>query len=144
LRALSAEDLTVLSALLQDAVVDTGDIAWARRRRRFALLVNRFRWEDAAAAERQGRPFERVRALLSIEGVLAARASGVDPTDRSLIISLLALAFDPGEDGAGRLRLILAGNGEIALEVEALDVTLADVTRPYEAPSRHRPAHAEE
>jgi hypothetical protein len=141
LRAETPEDLTVISALVQDAVAETSEIAWARRHRRFALLVNRFRWEDAPAAERQGRPFERVQALLSIEGVLAARASGVDPADRDLVLSLLALGFEPGEDGAGTVRIVLAGDGEIALEVEALDVTLADVTRPYEAPSGHRPSH---
>ena len=126
---------------MQDAVVEASEIAWARRHRRFALLVNRFRWEDVPAAERQGRPFERVRALLTIEGVLAARATGVDPGDRDLVLSLLALMFEPGEDGAGRLRLVLAGDGEIALEVEALDVSLSDVTRPYEAPSGRRPSH---
>jgi hypothetical protein len=142
LRAESPEDLAVISALVQDAVSQTAEIAWARRHRRFTLLVNRFRWEDAAAAERQRRPFERVRALLAIEGVLRARASGVDPRDRDLVLSLLALAFEPGEDGAGTLRVTLAGDGEIALDVECLDVTLADVTRPYAAPSGKRPSHA--
>jgi Protein of unknown function (DUF2948) len=143
LRAEGLEDLTVLSTLLQDAVVEVSGIAWARRHRRFALLVNRFRWEDVPAAERQRRPFERVRALLTVEDVLAARASGVDPRDRDLVLSLLALDFEPGEDGTGRLRLVLAGDGEIALDVETLDVSLADVTRPYEAPSRRRPSHDE-
>jgi hypothetical protein len=141
LRAETSDDLAVISALVQDAVAQTSEIAWARRRRRFALLVNRFRWEDAEAAERQGRPFERVRAVLAVEGVLRARASGVDPRDRGLVLDLLALAFEPGEDGAGTLRLFVAGDGEIALDVEALDVTLADVTRPYEAPSGRRPSH---
>ena len=73
--------------------------------------------------------------------MLGARASGFDPKDRDLVLVLLALVFEPGEDGAGALRLILAGDGEIALEVECLDVTLADVTRPY--PARSRPSHAE-
>jgi hypothetical protein len=144
LRAESAADLTVISALIQDAIAETSEIAWARQHRRFALLLKRFRWEDAPAAERQGRPFEHVQALLSIEGVLAARSSGVDPADRTLVLSLLALDFEPGEDGAGTLRLLIAGEGEIALDVETLDVTLADVTRPYEAPSRRRPSHPED
>lgn len=142
LRAESVEDLTVLSALVQDAVTESSEIAWARRHRRFVLLVNRFRWEDAPAAERQGRPFERVRALLVIDGVLSARSNGVDPRERDVVVSLLTLAFQPGEDGGGTLRLLLAGDGEIALDVEALDVTLTDVTRPYRAPSGHRPDHA--
>jgi hypothetical protein len=141
LRAESPEDLEVVSALLQDAVAQTSEIAWARRHRRFSLLVNRFRWEDAQAAERQGRSFARVQAVLAVDGVLNARASGVDPKDRDLVLSLLALAFEPRDDGAGVLRMILAGDGEIALDVECLDVTLADVTRPYVA--RGRPSHPE-
>ena len=144
LRAEGAEDLTVISALLQDAVGQSGDIAWMPRRRRLAMLVNRFRWEDAARAERQGRPVERVRAMLVIDGALRVRAGGIDPRARDLVLSLLALGFEPGEDGAGTLRLILAGDGEIAIDVEAIDVSLKDVTRPYAAPSGRRPSHPDE
>jgi hypothetical protein len=143
LRAETPEDLAVVSALLQDAVAQTSEIAWARRHRRFAMLVNRFRWEDAEAARRQGRPFERVQAVLVVESVLAVRASGIDPADRDLVVSLLALEFKPGADGAGVLTLVLAGDGAIAVAVECLDVTLTDVTRPYVAPSGRAPAHPE-
>ncbi len=141
LRAESAEDLPVIASLVQDAVTQTADIAWARRARRFSILLNRFRWEDAPAATRQGRPFERVRAVLAIDGVLAARTSGVDPKDRDLVLEVLTLAFEPGPDGTGTLRLVLAGDGEIALDVECLDLTLADVTRPYLAQARTAPSH---
>jgi Protein of unknown function (DUF2948) len=141
LRAETPEDLAVISCLVQDAVGQTSEIAWARKRHRFTALLNRFRWEDAAAAERQGRPFERVQALLSVEGVLRARASGVDPRDRDLVLALLSIGFEPGQDGAGVLRLTLAGDGEIALEVECLEVTLADVSRPYLARAPAAPQH---
>ena len=131
----------MISAFVQDAVAQTTEIAWTRRRRRFALLINRFRWEDKPAAERQGRPFERVQALLVVGSVLKARANGIDPTDRDLVFPILSLAFDPGAEGAGTLRLVLAGDGEIALDVECLDVTLTDVTRPYLARARSAPSH---
>ena len=141
LRAESPDDLAVVSALLQDAVAQTSEITWAPRHRRFSLLLNRFRWEDVPAAERQGRSFERVRAVLAIDGVLAARTLGIAPGDRDLVLELLSTAFDPGEDGAGTLRLIFAGDGEIALEVECIDLRLVDVTRPYLA--RSLPKHPE-
>ena len=141
LRAESPDDLAVISALVQDAVAQTSEIAWARRHHRFTLLLNRFRWEDADAAERQGRPFERVQALLTFDGVLKARANGVDPKDRDLVLALLSLAFEPGPEGAGTLRVLLAGDGEIALDVECIDVTLTDVTRPYIAHSHSAPKH---
>jgi hypothetical protein len=142
LRAECTEDLAVLSALMQDAVANVGDAAWLPRRRRFGLLVSRFRWEDRAAAERSGRGFERVRALLTIDGALRARASGIDPRDRDMVISVLALAFEAGAEGAGTLRLTLAGDGEIEIDVECLDVTLSDVARPHRAVAGSAPRHA--
>lgn len=141
LGALDAEDLKVISALLQDAVFPGTEMLWEPRRRRFSLLVNRFRWEDRAAAEARGRPYERTQAVLAVENVLRVASQGLDRRDRDTVFSLLALEFEPGEDGAGRLVLFLAGDGAIRLDVEALELRLRDVTRPYRAPSGKAPEH---
>lgn len=143
LRAETAEDLAVISALVQDAVAEVKDAAWTPKRRRFAVLLTRFRWEDAEAARRQGRPYERVRSLLTIENGLTARASGLDPRDGEQIVSLLALGWTPGEDGTGVLTLTLAGDGEVEVAAEALEVTLTDVTRPHLAAAKAAPTHPE-
>ena len=143
LLAQEAADVPVLSALVQDAVLTAGEMRYDRRRRRFAALLNRFRWEDRDEAAREGRPYERVRALLTVEDVLAAKVMGVDPARKDEILSVLSLAWEPGEDGTGRLTLTLAGDGAVALEVETLDARLEDVTRPYIAPSRRAPDHGE-
>lgn len=143
LRAEDADDLRVISALAQDAVVTVGDIAWEASRRRLSLLLNRFRWEDADAARREGRPFERVRALLVLSDVTHLAGDGIDRGDPDLVLSLLALDWAPGEDGTGTLTLTFAGDGALAAEVECIAVDLRDVTRPYLAPSRHCPAHPE-
>ena len=137
LRALDPEDLTILSALVQDAVVTVGDVAWLKQHRRFAALVNRFRWEGRT------RTPERVRSMLVIEGVTAVRSQGVDPRDKDTVLSLLSLTWEPGEDAAGQIVAILAGDGVIAVQVEALEVLLRDVTKPYVAPSRRAPSHPE-
>ena len=139
--ARDADDLGVISSLLQDAVFPITDMAYDAPRRRFALLVNRFRWEDRAAAAAAGRPFERVRALLVVEDVLRVRTSGIDRADRDVILSALTLAFAPGPDGTGTLTLTLAGDGAVALDVEALEVRLDDVTRPHRAVSKAVPRH---
>ena len=141
LQALDAEDLKVIAALAQDAVFPITEMRWQPGRRRFALLINRFRWEDRERAAAQGRAFERVQALLLVEDVLGVSSSGIDREARDTVLSLLDIAFTPGEDGAGRLELVLAGDGAIALEVECLDVSLRDVTRPYAAPSGAAPHH---
>ncbi|MEM1387126.1 MAG: DUF2948 family protein [Pseudomonadota bacterium] len=139
--ARDSADLEVISALVQDAVIAAGDMAWQRGKRQFALLINRFRWEDQEAAARGNRPFERVRSILLVRDVMGVASQGFDRKDADLVLSMLSLAFHPGEDGTGRVEITLAGDGGIALEVEALDTTLYDVTRPYRAPSGKAPSH---
>ncbi|MBY6068680.1 DUF2948 family protein [Leisingera aquaemixtae] len=141
LGALEEEDLKVLSTLLQDAVFPVTEMSWRASERRFALLVNRFRWEDRDAAERRGRSYERVQSLLVVDNVLGVSSQGVDRKDKDLILSLLSVTFEPGEDGAGHVLLTLAGDGAVRLSVEALEVSLRDVTRPYLAPSGQAPDH---
>jgi hypothetical protein len=131
LTAETAEDLAVMATLAQDAVGRAADAAWLGRRRRFVAVMNRFRWEDKAAAERQRRPYERVRAALSVENVMAVRARGVPQGQPGAVFNLLDLLFEPGEDGTGTIRLILSGDAEIALSVEAIDVALRDLSRPW-------------
>jgi hypothetical protein len=143
LKAEDAEDVGVLAALVQDAVMPASEMRWERGRRRFSCLLNRFRWEDKAKAERRGRPVERVRSLLVAEDVMGASHQGLDVRDADTVLSLLTLAFEPGEDGTGRLILTFAGDGAVALDVEAVNVILQDVTRPYTAPSGKAPSHPE-
>lgn len=141
LKAMDADDLTVISTLVQDAIVPMGEISYDTGRRRFALLINRFRWEDVEAAERRGRPVERVQAVLLFDDVMSARSTGVPSGDKDMILSLLSISFAAKEDGMGTVEITLAGDGTIALEVETLDATLKDVTRPYVAPSHKVPHH---
>jgi hypothetical protein len=139
--ARDAEDLKILSALAQDAVLPATEMTWQKARRQFVLLLNRFRWEDRAAAEAAGRPYERVRTLMVISDVVAVRVQGIDRRDADTVLSLLAVEWQAGEDGTGRVLLTLAGDGAVALDVEALEVSLQDVTRPYVAPSGKVPDH---
>ncbi|MGF1502482.1 MAG: DUF2948 family protein [Paracoccaceae bacterium] len=144
LRAEGAEDLAVISALLQDAVGQAGEILYARARKRLVLLVNRFRWEDRTAAERAGRPFERVRAALTLDRVARVRARGIAPGDAETVYSILTVGFESGEDPddpTGRVRIMLAGDGEVLAEVECLEASLDDLTRPWAAAARRAPDH---
>ena len=139
--AQDAAGLAVLSALLQDAVYPITEMSFAAKRRRFAVLLNRFRWEDRDTAEQAKRRYERVQSLLVFEDVLAVQSQGIDRADADTVLSLLELRFVPGADGTGRIELVLAGDGTIALQIEALDATLRDVSRPYLAPSGRVPQH---
>lgn len=138
LGAMEAEDLKILSSLAQDAVFPITEMTWQPTKRRFGLLLNRFRWEDRGR-ERHGP--ERVQSLLVVDNVLRVASQGIDRSDKDTILSLLAITFEPGAEGAGHVLLTLAGDGALRLEVEALEVTLKDVTRPYRAPSGKVPHH---
>lgn len=140
LQALDGDDLTILSALVQDSVLNARDMRWQKGQRRFAMLLNRFRWEDRPRAVRAG-DYERVQSLLVVSDVVAVSSTGFDRGDGDLVLSLLSLRFDAADDGAGVLSLTLAGDGEIRLQVECLDVALRDVTRPHAA--RGLPRHPE-
>ncbi|KPU83922.1 hypothetical protein JI58_06865 [Marinosulfonomonas sp. PRT-SC04] len=143
LKAEDAGDLAVLAALAQDAVFPANEMTWQADQRRFAILLNRFRWEDRAKADAGKRDFERVQSVLVINDVIKVQSQGVPRGDADMVMSLLSINFVASEDGMGRIELTLAGDGVIALEVECLDVALKDVTRPYIAPSKAAPQHPE-
>jgi hypothetical protein len=138
LGALDADDLAVISSLVQDAVFPASEMRWLRREGRFALLLNRMRWEDDGAA--RDAP-ERVQSVLMFTNVQSIASQGVPKGDADTVLSLLQIGFEQTESPSGHVILTLAGDGAIRLSVEALDVTLKDVTRPYVAPSGKRPTH---
>lgn len=140
LGALDAEDLSVLASLAQDAVFSGSEMRWDRKAKRFALLLNRVRWEDRGQARHAP---ERVRALMVFDHVTAVSSQGVPRGDADTILSLLDVTFAETDAPSGDVTLTLAGDGAIRLTVEALEVTLKDVTRPYAAPSGKLPDHSD-
>ena len=132
LAAADAEDLQILSARLHDATARLADIAWLPGQRRFALLFNRYRWEDEAS----GVKGTRVRAGLHFEGVAKVQSHNVKLGATDAVVSLLAITFTPSgaaEDPGGCIELVLAGGGAIRLTVEAIDAILEDRTIPWAA-----------
>jgi hypothetical protein len=133
LAAEDAADLEIIGAAVQDALVRVGDVSFDRKARRFAMLVNRFRWEEAGEAG----PFERVRAALSFESVLNARSRNVRQDSDDALALVLSIAFVPDEDPPGGVvKLVLAGGGEIELDVECLDAVLLDMGNAWRTPRR--------
>ncbi len=135
LRAMDAEDLEVLSARLQDAIGRLKDFVWLPKQRRFALLLNRFRWEDANGAG------TRVRAALRFDSVIKVQSANIKQGAPDAVVSLLAIKFAPKGEGdpGGTVELLMAGGGVMRLTVECIDAELADLTRPWAA--RGRPSH---
>lgn len=135
LKASDAEDLEIVSARLQDGVGRLKDFVWLPKERRFAVLLNRFRWEEAKAGG------TRVQAALRFDCVSTVQSSHVKQGAPEAIVSLLAIRFTPsgGDDPGGMIELTLAGGGAFRLAVECIDVELIDLTKPWAA--RAKPSH---
>jgi hypothetical protein len=129
-------DLDIIGAAVQDALVRASDFRHDAKTRRFSALIDRFRWESAG----ERGPYERVRAGLAFEGVLAVKSRRLRRDAPDALASILSLRFDAAaEPPGGAVRIVLAGGGEIALEVECLDAVLVDVGPVW--PTPRRPDH---
>ena len=134
LLALDSEDLQVISATTQDAVVRVGDMGYAKADRRFALLMNRFVWEE------DGKTRVRKRAALHFDRVNDVQVQGIDLNAAEGVLELLAMTFTAKDDPAGSVDLDFAGGGTVRLEVECLEARLADLGAAWAA--KATPAHA--
>jgi len=144
--ALDAEDLSVLSAHLQDAVLKVRDIAFLPGEKRFALLANRFNWPAALTSRRKRGPvpYTRHRCALRFEQVAVAQLKGIDLGDKDRVLSMLALQFEAsgGDDPSGTITLFFAGDAAIRLDVDYIEAELRDLGGAWVAKSR--PRHPQE
>ncbi|HEY8578540.1 MAG TPA: DUF2948 family protein [Beijerinckiaceae bacterium] len=133
--ALDAEDLAVVSAHMQDAVVRVGDIAYLPQNRRFALVGARFDW---CASAQSGR-VERARTGLHFECVTRAACTGIDCKQRDLVLNILNISFEPSDAPAGRVLITFSGGAAVRLDVECLEAQLRDLGERWKA--RAAPNH---
>lgn len=157
LRARDAEDLKVVSAVLQDSLVAVRDMTYLPREKRFVLVANRFCWErdpeelfsqgadeqpgelaeeqDASFHEAGPRPvYERVHCGITFDQVESVRLRGFDPHAKGEILELLAV-----EPGADVILLCFAGKAAVRLSVSAIRCHIEDLGEPW--PTRWRPSH---
>lgn len=120
LTAEDSDDLTVISAQMQDALVRASDMRLLPKQRQFALVANRFAWDAEPKRERR-------RSGLSIRGVLGAQRLGFDAVPQDEILSLLSITFTASSEGAGDILLAFSTGVSIKLRVECIDVQMSDM-----------------
>lgn len=121
--ALDEEDLAIVSAHLQDAVVKTDDMGFLPRVQRFAMLLNRFDWDQNVCANQK----VRRRTGLHFERVHAVQCRGMDEARRTGVLNLLAVTFIPDDLPSGHVLLTFSGGAEVRLEVECIEASLRDL-----------------
>lgn len=132
--ALDEEDLSVLSAHLQDAIVRLEDVTYLPRERRFALAARRFDWEAGPGES----PRRRLTAL-HFERVTAVRTRGVDRTRADAMLNLLAVTFHRGDAPSGVITLFFSEDAAVQLDVECVEAQMRDLGPVWEVESR--PTH---
>jgi len=137
LKAEDADDLAVISSAVQDALVQVRDLVWTAKARRFSAELNRFRWEAKTKGAGQ-----RVRSGLVVENVLSVKARNIRRDAPDAVAELLSVGFEVTDAPSGIVVLAFAGGGDMRLEVEALDISLIDLSPPWTAAAR--PDHGAE
>ncbi len=128
--ALDKDDIEVVSAHVQDALVKVGDIFWQPREHRFMMALNRFDWisaVDAKTDKSNTADYRRCRTALRFERVNACKCRNLDQTNKDALLNLLAVEFAENDAPAGVVSLIFSGGGVIRLDVECLEAELADL-----------------
>jgi hypothetical protein len=126
--ALDKDDMEIVSAHVQDAMVKVADIFWKPQEHRFVIAMNRFDWISAAEAKPDSKAdYRRCRTALRFERVLACKTRNLDQTGKDARLNLLAVEFAETDAPAGIITLTFSGGGCIRLDVECLEAELADL-----------------
>lgn len=132
--ALDTEDLSVLSAHAQDAVLRVEDINWLPREGHLVLGVNRFAWETTPGGTWRKRDYQRRRSALHFARVGKVQSAGIDRGARDAVLELLAVRFEPRNSPSGEVVLDFAGGATIRFTVEVLEVQLTDLGPTWSTP----------
>ena len=147
--ARDAEDLAVVAACLQDALIPLNEMRYLPQERRFIMVANRFRWERAAKGSQEAAPegdasfdsdedfgaLQRTNAGICIDRVLAVRSRNIDRSKPDEFLSVLSLQLE-----GNKLSFLFAGGGVIQVEIEALALYLSDLGKAW--PTQWQPDHA--
>jgi len=138
LRALDAEDLSVIAACLQDALIPLAEMAYLADERRFMAAFTRFQRERAADPNRP-EGLTQSQSVLVLHDIETVRFRGLDSRFGAVRFELLTMISEPAEDGLVHITLLFAGDAAIQLHAREIAATLEDFGDPWPAPAL--PAH---
>ncbi|MGH6943781.1 MAG: DUF2948 family protein [Geminicoccaceae bacterium] len=138
LRAVDADDLAVIAACLQDALIPLSEMAYMAGQGRFMAAFTRFRRECLADPTRcEG--LTQCQAVLTFDDVEAVKHYGLDTRLGGVKLELLTIAVEPAADEATDVVMLFAGDAAVRLRVREIAVTLEDFGAPW--PARATPEH---
>ena len=139
--AQNEEDLVVISTLCQDSIIKIANIKWAKKSKRFYLLINRFCWELNDLSKKKSSNMLRINSLMSFNSVFSVKSAGIQQNNNSDITSLLTINYNFFNFEKQAIDLIFSGNSQISLNIECIDVFLKDISEPFEGTTSKQPKH---
>tara|TARA_B100001996_G_scaffold354199_1_gene316014 strand:- start:37 stop:480 length:444 start_codon:yes stop_codon:yes gene_type:complete len=133
----NSEDLKVISAHLQDAIVSTLDTANLKKNRIFLLQLNRFMWEDVEKGV--FRKNKRIRTVLKFENVLSVLSRNINPKGKERFLDFLTMESNILQDKTYEINLIFSGDVVIKIRAEVIEITLDDQGLPWK--TKNKPKH---
>jgi hypothetical protein len=122
--ALDADDLAVISAHVQDAIVKSADIIWRQSEKRLVIGMSRLDWERTLEGETSPR---RLISALRFDRVLACKSRNIDLDAPQVQLEMLGIEFHPTEPPGGSAVMMFANGGALRLDLECLECELADL-----------------
>ena len=135
--AQSEEDLKVISAHLQDAIVSPKDIANLKKNRIFLIQLNRFMWEDIEKGV--FRKNKRTRTILKFENVLEVYSKNINQLKKDKFLDFLAIESTTMPDNNYEMKITFAGDSIIKVVSEVIEVTLDDQGEAWD--TKNKPKH---
>ena len=135
--AKTEEDLRVVSAHLQDAIVNVSDVANLKKNKIFLMQLNRFMWEDVEKGV--FRKNKRIRTILKFENVIKAHAKNINQSKRNKFLDFLTIETNQMIDNNYEMKIVFAGDSIIKIIAEAIEVTLDDQCEAWD--TKNKPKH---
>tara|TARA_B100000575_G_C22756650_1_gene450837 strand:- start:120 stop:563 length:444 start_codon:yes stop_codon:yes gene_type:complete len=135
--AKTEEDLRVVSAHLQDSIVNVSDIANLKRNKIFLIQLNRFMWEDVEKGV--FRKNKRIRTVLKFENVLNVVSKNINQVKKDNFLDFLAIETNITPDNNYEMKIIFAGDAVIRVISEVIEVTLDDQGEAWD--TKNKPKH---
>ena len=137
--ARTVEDLRVVSAYLQDAIVNINDIANLKKNKILLLQLNRFMWEDVEKGV--FRKNKRIRSILKFENVIKVKSRNINLAGKDKFLDFLTIETNQTIDNNYEMKILFAGDSILKVTAEVIEVTLDDQGEAWD--TKNKPKHKE-
>ena len=140
LRAVAAEDVEIMSALLQDGLVAASDLHYQKDAASFVMVINRYCWEQADDTESKTQP-NRCLCGLKVAHVQWVSQLGLSAGGNQFY-NLLSITYEETKENekvVKRLTFTFSDGYGIRLTLDELALIVQDIAAPH--PGLARPQH---